>query len=208
MWKCTTSNSRARFATSSSMSRRRERVAARAVEPERPRPYGHETAGGSRIAAGKQRHVVAKPDELVRQICDNAFRTTIQLRRHALSQWCDLCDSHDSGVSICNRCARLRARMRASHRRAANLSFVLSRVSCVCGSAGRRSQRGMIWVRRCRAVTFSSRSLARMPQLQRGIEEQCFGWYFWQAGRHLSRWRSCAFSKRDAHRAKTSMSVR
>ena len=62
---------------------RRERIANAAVEAQRVRPYRDQTRQRLGIAAGEEGHIVAQPDELVRQECDNSFGPSVQSWRNA-----------------------------------------------------------------------------------------------------------------------------
>ena len=72
----------------------RERIDDRLVEPQAARRAGDQLGGGPGIPAREERHVVALPDELFRQVGDDALGPAVSGGRDALHQWCDLCDSH------------------------------------------------------------------------------------------------------------------
>jgi hypothetical protein len=57
------------------------------------------TRRGVGVAAGEERHVVAHADKLFRDIGHDALRSAVELRRHALPQRGDLCDSHSRSLS-------------------------------------------------------------------------------------------------------------
>ena len=61
----------------------RQRLAALGVAPQGALAARHQARAGYRIAAGKQRDVVALPYQLLRQVADHPLRAAIQLRRNA-----------------------------------------------------------------------------------------------------------------------------
>jgi hypothetical protein len=64
------------------------------VEPERTPAAGDEVRLRLRVSARKQRHVVSLPDELLRQVRDDALGAAVVLGRHALEQGRDLGNAH------------------------------------------------------------------------------------------------------------------
>jgi hypothetical protein len=48
----------------------------------------------SRVAAGKQRHIVTARDEFFGEPVDNPFRATVEPGWNGLRQWRDLRDAH------------------------------------------------------------------------------------------------------------------
>ena len=71
-----------------------DRIDDAGVEPQRLGHAGHEIGRRDRIAAGKQRDVVAQRNELFGQIGDDPFGAAIKPWRHALDQRRDLRDFH------------------------------------------------------------------------------------------------------------------
>src|SRR5690606_606828 len=72
----------------------RKRIAAIGIEPNRGAADRHVLRRRHRSAAREQRDVVPLAHELVRQIRDDAFGASIQLRRYALIKRGDLRDTH------------------------------------------------------------------------------------------------------------------
>jgi hypothetical protein len=62
-----------------------------------------EVGAGSGIAAGKERHVMALPDQLVRQVSDDAFGASLEPRRHTLNERRDLGNFHGCLLAIIGR---------------------------------------------------------------------------------------------------------
>ena len=75
-----------------------DRIDDAGIEPQRLGHAGHEIGRRDRIAAGKQRDVMAERHELFGQIGDDPFGAAIKPWRHALDQRRDLRDFH--GVSL------------------------------------------------------------------------------------------------------------
>ena len=73
----------------------RQRLPAVRVAPQGPRAGGDQLRRCLRVAAGEQRDLVPQPHQLFGQVGDDTLRAAVQLRRHALIQRGDLCDSHD-----------------------------------------------------------------------------------------------------------------
>ena len=71
-----------------------DRIEDAGVEPQRLGHAGHEIGGRDRIAAGKQRDVMAERDELFGQVGDDPLGAAIKPWRHALDQRRDLRDFH------------------------------------------------------------------------------------------------------------------
>jgi hypothetical protein len=90
-----------------------ELVDAVIVETQRPRRDGHERRVRDGIAAGKERHVVALPNELVGQIRDDPFGAAVVPGRYAFVQRRDLCDPHDVFRINLNAVSSFRIRVRA-----------------------------------------------------------------------------------------------
>ncbi len=72
----------------------RVRIAHRAVEPQRARPYRVELRRGHRVAAGKERDLVAERDQFFRQPRHDTFGPAIKLGRDRFRQRRDLGDMH------------------------------------------------------------------------------------------------------------------
>src|SRR5581483_6374360 len=65
-----------------------------AVEAQRPRPYRFQSRRGLGVPAREQGHVVTERHELFGEPVNDAFRTTVQLRRHGFDQWSNLSNAH------------------------------------------------------------------------------------------------------------------
>ena len=64
------------------------------VEPKRVRAGGIQAGCGLRISAGKERHLMALPNEFFGQIGHDPLGASIEPRRNAFPQRGDLCDFH------------------------------------------------------------------------------------------------------------------
>ena len=76
----------------------RNRILYARVQPQCGFAEGDEPGGGAGVAAGKQRHVVTLPHQLLGQIGDDALGASVKARRAAFVQGSDLRDFH-GGVS-------------------------------------------------------------------------------------------------------------
>ena len=72
----------------------RVRIADRTVEPQRARPDGVEPRRRHRVAAGKQRDLMAERNQLFRQPRHHALGPAIKLRRDRFRQRGDLRNMH------------------------------------------------------------------------------------------------------------------
>ena len=84
----------------------RRRILHAGIQPKGFFGAGNKGGGSLGISARKQRHIVALADQFFRQVGNNAFRPSIEFRRNALGQRCNLCDSHlvSSFFSVCSFC--------------------------------------------------------------------------------------------------------
>jgi hypothetical protein len=64
------------------------------IEPQSPFPGGYQFRGAARIAAGKQRHIMAKIDERVAEKSNDPLGTPIELGGHRFMQRGHLRDLH------------------------------------------------------------------------------------------------------------------
>ena len=66
------------------------------VETQRHRRATDQVGGGDRVPAGKQRHLVALPDQLIREVGYNSLGSAIKPRWHALDERTNLRNFHVS----------------------------------------------------------------------------------------------------------------
>src|SRR6478752_7080555 len=71
----------------------------------------HEARGCQRVAAGKQRDLVPKRDELLSKVRDDPFGAAVTRGWHAFEEWCDLGNLHQCTVALGGQSVRLTARV-------------------------------------------------------------------------------------------------